>query len=62
MHTVLATFLAMSSSTFHNIERLVPAPPGPVLASASTGSASPYAYDEDRCITRRSGAIVCRRR
>ena len=61
MHAVLATFLAMVSSTGHNIERLPSEMP--VFTAELNGLSRPatYAYDEDHCWTRPSGAIVCPR-
>ena len=62
MYSVLATFLAMAGSTGHNIERLPREMP--VLTAEVSGPSGPpsYAYDEDHCRTKPSGAIVCPRR
>ena len=61
MHAVLATFLAMAQGSVNNVEAILPDPPGPVASAAAPTGPAPYAYDQDHCITRRSGAIVCRR-
>lgn len=61
MHVVLATFLVMAQGSVHNVEAILPDASGPAVSAAAPAGPALYAYDQDHCLTRRSGAIVCRR-
>ena len=60
MHTVLATFLAMTYGLAHNVERLLPGPHDPAGLSSRINGESPYDEAYLRCLPHTTGASACR--
>ena len=62
MNAVLVTLLAFTQGSIHNVAAITPTAANLAPYTAPAPGPAPYAYDEDHCVTRVSGAIVCRRR
>lgn len=62
MNVVLVTLLAFTQGSIHNVAAILPTASNIAAYTAPAPGPAPYAYDQDHCMTRVSGAIVCPRR
>lgn len=62
MNAVLVTFLVFAQGSVHNVAAIMPTSSNIADYTAPAPGPAPYAYDQDHCMTRASGVIVCPRR